>query len=1035
MDYIKFSILKPVTTIVVVILIALFGFISIYNMSYQLTPTVSTPQITVTTIWPSASPYDVESEILDEQEKVLKGVKKLKSMESNAYNSMAEIVLEFEMGTDTDKAMLWVSNKMDEVGSYPENVEKPIVSSSGASAAPAIWMLLKKTDKTKTSEGYKTFFENEVRQYIERVDGVSSILVFGGVEDELHVMVDIEKMASYGLTFDDVSNVLASENINVSAGSLGAGRKNYRIRTTGEFKTPKEISDTVIRSDGQTRIYLSDIATVVDAKEKPEAIIIHNENQSIVVGVIPENDANILDMTDGVEAVVKRLNAEVLNKKGLYFHWVYDQRPYINSAINLVKKNIAIGGILAIGVLLIFLRSATSTIVVATAIPISIIGTFIFLKIMGRSLNVVSLAGISFAVGMLVDNAIVVLENIDRHRGMGKSAFQASYDGTKEVWGAVLASTATTIAVFLPIIFMQEEAGQLFKDIAIAITASVSLSLFVSISVIPAFIYQLLRFKKDKPQEKKGAIDKFGAKVASGMMKIVNTCMKNLWSRVATIITLVTFSIVMTIALFPPMEYLPLGNQNLILNIFIPPPGLSYDERKEIGYGLFDKTKDMRAGKVEGIPAVENMFYVGSERLMVAGMVSKEPERIKELIPPMMGVVNSNPGIFGVSIQKSIFEDGIGGGRAIDVNISGKDLQLITGAAGMFYGMAMKELKGPQIRPMPSLEMSYPEINFIPDRDSLKASGMSSDSLGRAIDIIMDGRKVSEYKKKGEKKIDMILKSSASDNLTPEEISNSLLATPKGEIVPLYSLAKMDSVNGVQQIRHFERDRTITLQITPSPELAIEEAMSIINNKIKPVILSNPAFGNIKIGMSGTAGKLTEARQSLQWNFLLAAFIIYLLMASLFGSFLYPLIIIFSVPLAAAGGFIGLKLVNTFLVFQPMDILTMLGFIILIGTVVNNAILIVHQSLTNIREHGMDYKDAVIDSTKTRLRPIYMSATTSLFGMLPLVLAPGAGSELYRGLGGVVLGGLALSTIFTVFLIPAMLMFVIKFEKRKVGNE
>ncbi len=489
---------------------------------------------------------------------------------------------------------------------------------------------------------------------------------------------------------------------------------------------------------------------------------------------------------------------------------------------------------------------------------------------------------------------------------------------------------------------------------------------------------------------------------------------KNVMTRILTIVLLVGFSVGMTFVLFPPREYLPQGNRNLLLSIFIPPPGLSYEERTEIGTNLFKSTNKYRE-PLDGLPAIKDMFYVGAERFMIAGIISSEEQRARELLPVLNREVNSVPGIFGVTIQSSIFESGIGGGRSIDVNVSGTDLNLIAGASGMMYGMLSQAIPGAQIRPIPSMEVSYPEVNFVPDRDRLKSVGMSTASLGKAIDIIMDGRKVSEFKEPGKSSIDLLVKNKDSANLTPEDIGNELIATPKGDIVPLNTLATLTPSSGIQQVRHYEMDRTITLQVTPPETTPIETAMNIIETQVKPAVLGTPGFGDLKVNMSGTADKLTEAISSLSWNFVLAAIITYLLMAALFGNFLYPLIIIFTVPLAAAGGFIGLKLVNVFLILQPMDILTMLGFIILIGTVVNNAILIVHQSLNNIREHGMDYKEAVMDSAKTRLRPIYMSATTSLFGMLPLVLSPGAGSELYRGLGGVVLGGLALSTVFYSF--------------------
>jgi HAE1 family hydrophobic/amphiphilic exporter-1 len=1039
MDIIKFSIQKPVTTVVIVILIMLFGFLSINKLAYQLTPNVNKPEITIRTVWPSASPYDVEREIIDEQEDALKGISGLKDIESTAYNGMAEVSLEFELGTDINDAMLLVSNKLDTVRSYPDNVEKPVINASGASSSPVIWTVLQSLDgNPRTANYYLTFFENEVRQYLERVKGVSDLLVFGGVKEELHVLVDTDKMASYGLTYDNILSTIGSENVNTSAGLMGVGRKNYRIRTTGEFTSPAEVENMVIKSDGQVRVLVSDIATVERSYAKIDSAMFYNSVRGMVVGVRPEATANVLEMTESYEKVVQKLNDTILKDNGLKIQWMYDQRPYIQGSIDLVKRNILIGSVLAVIVLLLFLRSVTSTVVVATAIPISIIGTFIFLKALDRSLNVISLAGISFAVGMLVDNAIVVLENIDRHRGLGKSAFNAAYDGAKEVWGAVFASTATTVAVFLPVVFMQEEAGQLFKDIAIAITASVMISLFVSVSVIPAFIYQLLKIKERKAKNKKtpplGFVDKFGRSVSSAVLGLLDICTKSVMSRVVTIVLLVGFSLGMAYVLFPPREYLPQGNRNLLLSIFVPPPGLSVEERGEIGRNLFESTDKYRTPQ-NGLPAIKDMFYVGAERIMIAGIVSSEDQRARELLPLLNKEVNSIPGVFGVTVQTSIFESGIGKGRSVDVNVSGSDINQIAAGAGMMYGMLAQSIPGAQIRPVPSLEVSYPEVNFVPDRDRLKSVGMTTESLGKAVDIIMDGRKASEYKEPGKKKIDLVVKNQASDSLSPEDIGNSLIATAKGGIVPLNTLAQTVPSSGIQQIRHYELDRTITLQVTPPATTPIETAMNVINNDVAPALLSNPAFKDLKINMSGTADKLTQAISSLKWNFVLAAFITYLLMAALFGNFIYPLIIIFTVPLAAAGGVIGLKLINVFMVLQPMDILTMLGFIILVGTVVNNAILIVHQTLNNIREQGMDYKEAVMDSAKTRLRPIYMSATTSLFGMLPLVLSPGAGSELYRGLGGVVLGGLALSTVFTVFLIPSMLMFVIKLEKKRGVHE
>ncbi|NOY65320.1 MAG: efflux RND transporter permease subunit [Nitrospirae bacterium] len=1031
MDIVRFSIEKPVTVIVGIILVVLFGLISLGQMPYQLSPTVTEPEITVTTMWRGATPYEVEREIIEEQEKVLKGIPGLVDMESSAYNGMGSITLRFKIGTDVDDALLRVSNKLDEVPSYPENVDKPVINATGAATSPVIWMILKsRKDNPRPVDTYMTYFENEIRQYIERVDGVADLFVKGGRERQMHIIVRPERLASYGITITELMQTLRAENINISAGNLGVGRRDYRIRTTGEFNSPEDIKRVILRSDGQKRIYLGDVADVRYGYEKKTVSMMQNGEPGIAVGVKPEPGTNILEMTDNVERVVQWLNREKLAPQGIYLDWVYDQRPYIRGAIGLVKKNILIGGLLAVAVLLIFLRSFSSTVVVATAIPISVIGTFIVMNGLGRNLNVVSLAGIAFAVGMLVDNAIVVLENIDRHRSMGKSAFQASYDGTREVWGAVLASTLTTVAVFLPVVFVKEEAGQLFKDIAIAVSCAVLLSLFVSISVIPMFSKQLYSIAGEK--KKYGLfLARIGDKVSELFISLLRIILRSWYSRLVTVGLLTFVAVGTMIVLLPKMEYLPQGNRNLVISILIPPPGLSYEERKAIGEKIFSEIRPYLGKDYNGVPGIKNLFYVGADQIMLFGAVSIHEQRAGELVPLFRRVLNTLPGIFGVSNQAGIFQTRLGRARTVDVDISGDSLDRIVRTAGMMFGMIKKDMPRAQIRPIPSLELLYPEVRFIPLRDRLKAEGLTTTDFGLALDVLMDGRKIGEFKKEGEKKIDMVLKAPEKDISTPEQLYEALVVTGKGKIVPVSSLSELVRTTGITEIRHLERKRTITLQITPPMDIPLQEAMERVNNRIISVLKKEGMLKGLDVSMSGAADKLTETRKALQWNFLLAAVISYLLMSALFGNFVYPLIIMFTIPLAGAGGFIGLKLVNIFITYSPLDILTMLGFVILIGVVVNNAILIVYQALNNIRYHGMDYKDAVIESTRTRLRPIYMSAFTSIFGMLPLVVAPGPGSELYRGLGSVILGGLALSTVFTIFVIPSLLMFVIRMEKVK----
>jgi HAE1 family hydrophobic/amphiphilic exporter-1 len=849
----------------------------------------------------------------------------------------------------------------------------------------------------------------------------------------MHIIVRPEKLAAYGLTIDDLIRVLRAENVNVSAGSMDVGRRGYRIRTVAEFNGIEEIKRAVIRSTGQRRITVADVAQVGFGYEKRLVSMIHNDKEGMAIGVKPEPGANILEMTDRVEQVVQWLNQEKLKPQKVYLDWVYDQRPYIRSAIDLVKMDVLIGGVLAVAALLIFLKSVTATVVIATAIPISIIGTFIFLFALGRNLNVITLAGISFAVGILVSNAIVVLENIDRHRKMGKTPTDAAYDGAREVWGAILNTTVSTIAVFLPVIFVKEEAGQLFKDIAIAVSCAVTFSLFVSVTVIPMLSQKLFSVSKGKKRLNLDFLNVIGDALVRPLMKILSWVLRTWKTRVLTVSSLVAVATLITLLLLPKMEYLPQGNRNLVINILIPPPGLSYDEREEIGQQIFRSAKPYFDKDHEGYPGIENMFYVGSEQIMLFGAISTHEQRAGELIPLFMGIINTIPGVFGVSSQAGIFQTSLGRGRTIEVDLSGDDLNRLVQVAGAMFGVIKKEIPEAQIRPIPSLELLYPEVRFVPERDRLKALGMSANDFGIALDVLMDGREIGDFKQEGQKKIDLVLKASEREIATPEELYQSLIATPGGKVVPVSSLSELVRTQGLTEVRHLERRRTITLQVTPPFTIPLQESMETIEQKIIPSLKNQGMLQGIDVRQSGVADKLTETRKALQWNFVLAAVITFLIMAALFENFIYPLIIMVTVPLGAAGGFIGLKLVSLLIAPQPFDVLTMLGFVISLGIVVDNATLIVYQALNNVRDYGMDHKEAVLDSVKTRLRPIYMTTTTSVLGMLPLVLAPGPGSELYRGLGSVVLGGIIFSTLFTVYVIPALLMFVIRMEKVKKG--
>ena len=1036
MNLIKYLVKRPIPVASITLLIVFFGILGLHNLPVQLTPDVELPQITVTTTWNGATPYEIEREIIEKQEEKLKDISGLILLESSSYNNYGEVTLTFDIDMEISEALLHVSNKMNEVEDYPENVDEPEIDTTGAQSDPVLWLMLKKKGTaTRGVNRFQTFFDNRIKQKLERVPGVASLYVDGGTEDELHITLNLEKMALHNITISQVREKIIKANQNRAAGVLGMAGKDYRLRITSEFQTPQDPMDVVIFDDGVNRIFLRDIARSTLGWEKEKVSVMQNASEAIVIGVHKAHGANVLNLLDDMRQVVTDLNDGILKEKGLYLDWGYDQSPYIRTALSIVKKNVLIGGILAMGVLLIFLRSLSATLTTAIAIPISVAGTFLALWVCHRNLNVVSLAGISFAVGMLVDNAIVVLENIDRHRNLGKPAFQASCEGAHEVLGAVVASTLTTVAVFLPVIFVKGEAGQLFSDIAIAVTASILFSLFVSIAVIPVLTNRFYAMGTPGRQTSGSSlwlpVERVGAGLKNLLMSGSNLSLKNKWARLLTVTGFTAAAVLLVMVLLPPAEYLPQGNQNYILNLLIPPPGASVEKRKEIGNFIYRETADyFKEDRKDGVPMLKYLWYMATDKLNVFGGISIHDTQGRQIIPLFQRITQAIPDMFGVCFQVGIFNHRIGSSRAVDVSISGEEMDRITHTGHTLYRAIMKVIPGAQIRPVPSLESTYPEVHINPVKWKLAANGMTEEDFSLYLDIMMDGCKIDDYAPEGKREIDLVLKGDDRRFTSPEALMDCQIVTPQRKNIRFRDVATLSYTTGLVQIDHLERDRTVKLEVSPPAGITLQEAAEMIREQVLAPMQSSKDLGGTSVRVTGNANRLTETRQALQWNLLTALIITFLLMAALFEHFFYPLIIMFTIPLAAAGGFIGLRLVNIFVSPQGFDVLTMLGFIILIGTVVNNAILIVYQSLSNFRAGQMAVIPAISDAVSTRIRPIFMSAATSIFGLLPLVLSTGSGSELYRGIGSVLLGGLSVSTLFTLFVIPALLSFFMGLEKR-----
>jgi len=1041
MKIVQQAIRLPVTTAVGVILLVLFGTIALFQIPIQLTPTVEEPQVTVTTFWPGASPQEVEREIVDEQEEQLKSLEGLKKMESSSADSIATITLTFAVGSDNDANLLKVSNRLDQVPRYPEDADKPVLTAVG-NQNPMAWFVMTAGGEKPFAGDIDTlynFVDDFIKPELERVPGVAQSNIFGGRQREMQVIVDPEKLAARGVTANQLAAALDRENRNFSGGDFSEGKRRYVVRTVGDYGSPEDIENVVIAVKGGVPIYVGDVGRAEIGYRKPTASAYYFGAPMIAINAVKQPGSNVLEVMEELKATAARLEEDLLAPRGLVLEQAYDETGYISSAIGLVRQSLVLGGLLAILVLLLFLRSPTSTLIVAVAIPISAVGTFLMMYVFDRTLNVISLAGMAFAVGMVVDNSIVVLENIYRHQQMGKGRALAAYDGAREVWGAVLASTLTTIAVFVPVVFIEEEAGQLFRDIAIAISCAVGLSLIVSVTVIPSLSARILRTAatgRAREGDEEGedleatrathlwGLVGHGTRLRDMVADFVYWICGTTFRRLAVVVGLTGAAILLSITLTPKAEYLPIGNSNFLFGIILPPPGYNLEEVVNLRHLYQENLSYLWAGsdaETANLPGsgVRSSFFVGLPNAAFMGVRARDPLHVRELIPPYQQVNMKIPGAIAFIDQFSIFQTGFGAARAIDIQLTGPELPRLIELGGRIFGQVPTLLPGSQARPIPSLDLGNPEVQIHPNRRRAAELGISNQELGFVVSTLVDGAKASDYRFEG-REIDLKVIAEHDDEHRTHLLEQLPLATRDGHLTTLGSVADVEVTNGPVEIAHRERQRAITIQVVPAEDMPLQRAMELIDGEILGPMEREGSLGGLyRVALSGSADKLTQTARALQFNFLLAVAITYLLMAALFESFLYPLVIMFSVPLAALGGFLGLAVLNLF-TYQALDVLTMLGFIILVGTVVNNAILVVHQALNHMREEGMASREAIREATSNRIRPIFMSVGTSVFGMLPLVLFPGAGSELYRGLGSVVVGGLTVSTIFTLVLIPAL---------------
>ncbi|MBZ4667738.1 MAG: acriflavin resistance protein [Defluviitaleaceae bacterium] len=1005
----KVSIQRPVTTVMVVFIVILLGIISMGKLPVDLLPSIEYPYALVMTSYNGAGPQEIESLITKPLESVVGTVSNVKNITSTSSNGSSMIFVEFNDGTDMDVATLNMREKIDLIkGMLPEDADDPMVMEVSPDMMATMQIGISGSDDLVK---LKQIVEDEITSKIERVEGVASVNISGGKEKEIRITLLPDKLKGYNITPSTVAQSIAAENLNLPVGEVKQGTSSLTVRALGEFSSIEEIRNLPITTAGGV-IYLRDIAEVEEVFKEMTSYAYINGKPSISLSVQKQSTANTVQVSKAVNKALDRLRAEL---KDIEITMIYDTAEFINLSINNVASTAISGGILAVFILFIFLRNIRSTFIVGTAIPVSIVATFALMYFSGLTLNMVSLGGLALGIGMLVDNAIVVLENIYRHRENGEGRKDAADKGTTEVGMAVLASTLTTIAVFLPIVFVEGITAKLFKEMALTITYSLTASLVVAVTLVPMMASKILKVEKvDEIKRRKITTKIFDAwsAVLDSIDKVYRRVLNwTLHHRLkASLITIGVFIATLSIPVLGlvGMEFFPASDEGSFTIDVTLPKGTVIEE-------TFEVVQQVEA-KLEGIKEVQEVFVtIGGGGMLSSGTSSnsasltvdigsvKERERsVDEVADEVRVLVSDIPGAeFSVSGSSSMT---VTGGSPISIEIAGDDLEKLKQIANDVVDI-VESVEGTR-EVTSSFEDGIPEAQITINRQKASMYGLNMATISNTLKTAVQGSVATRFKVDGtEIDVRMVYDTSRSEYL--KDIKNIAVTSPMGVNVPLSEVADISISESPTSIYRENQKRVVTVS---SALFGVD--MSTAQTAIDQRLKEYPMPDGYTYKFSGEVEQMMESFSSLGLALLLAILLVYMVLAAQFESFLHPFTIMFSVPLALTGAILGL-----FVTGRTLSMPSFIGLIMLVGIVVNNAIVLIDY-IIQLRKRGYDRTEAILEAGPTRLRPILMTTLTTVLGMLPMALGIGEGAETMAPLATAVIGGLSLSTILTLVVIP-----------------
>jgi multidrug efflux pump len=1007
------SIRRPVFASVMSLAIILFGIIAFTRLPVREYPDIDPPVISVVTLYRGASPSVVETEItnvLEEQFATLEGVK---TLTSSSREEGSVITIEFELNRDVDEAANDVRDKVSRVrGTLPREIDDPIVSRVDANAQPIVWLPL--SSEQHSGLELTDVADRVLKERIQRFPGVGSVIIGGERRYAMRVWLDPLRLAAHGLTTQDVESAIRRENAEIPGGRVEGVEREFAVRTRGELANPEEFGAIILSQGGNDVVRLRDIAEVAVGPANERTVVRYNGEQAVGLGIVKQSKASTVDVAAEVRAALPELRK--LLPDGMKLDVAYDASTFVNESIVEVKETLLIAMCLVILVVLAFLKSIRATTIPTLAIPVSIVGALAIAYFAGFTINILTLLALVLAIGLVVDDAIVVLENIYRHMEMGKGRRQAALDGSKEIGFAVVATTIALVAVFVPLAFLTGSVGRLFNEFGITVAVAVLISGFVALTLTPMLSSKIL-----KPLHGTGtgwASRSFDA-FFDGLNRLYDRLLRRALAHPRITVGGALAAVLASMLLFKvlPSELVPVEDRGFGFGIVVAPEGSTRD--------YTDKYMREIEGRLLALPERRGLFSAVGLAFGGPGNVTNgfaflalkpraerqksQQQIVQELFPQLIGI----PGVLAFVVNPP----SLGGGASfspVEYVLQGDTYEDLNKAVGTLMGEASR--LGYLINMDTDLRLNKPQLDIHIDRERAAGMGVSVADVGLTLETFLGGRTVTNFKR-GTKQYDVILQMKPQARSTPDAI-HDLYVRGEGGLVQLANVVNISETVAPKELNHYNRVRSAKISANLAPGVSLGQALDDLDR-----IAAEKLPPGIKRDFAGQSLEYKTSSSGLYLMFLLAVVFIYLVLSAQFESFIHPLTILLSVPLAVFGA-----LLTLFLFRQSLNIYSQIGLIMLIGLVTKNAILIV-EFANQLRVRGQTAVEAIVQAATIRLRPILMTSFATIFGVLPIAIGLGAGAESRRPLGLAVVGGLFFSTFLTLVMVPVVYMLLARFTK------